>query len=203
MRLERGLYVTLHGPDGIGKTTAGRNVVKTLNENGRAAIFFDDWRDDQAWKNPFSQEGLRSKINEQSRQFAVLQLAKVALDSVVITELTGSGVTVVKDRGIYDVRADLSYRGLEPSECAGPLIREPDMAVLLTADEAKRQERLVAKQDLKAEDFAPFTPGSRLYFMHQSLLRQVIAVSPERGLILDTTMLSAEQVAEMIYKVIA
>lgn len=124
-------YITIHGPDGSGKTTIGRRVVGLLQSSGREAVFFDDWREDHGWKNIFSNYDLRRTIDESGKAFTILQAAKVALDGAVITDLTDSGVTVVKDRGVLDVRADLNYRGLSPSDCHGSLIREPDLAVYL------------------------------------------------------------------------
>ncbi len=198
IRLEKSSYITIHGPDGVGKTTVGRKVAGRLNAHGHPAIFFDDWREDNNWHNPFSNRSLREEIGDKSKYFIALQAAKTSVDSMVITELTDLGVTVVKDRGIFDVRADLKYRGFDADECVGPLIREPDLAVLLSVSEAVRQRRLVTKSDVRPEDYQPNLPGHRLFEMTRSLLEQVEARAPFGGVIIDTDNLVLEEVVDTI-----
>ena len=191
-------FITLHGPDGVGKTTAGRKLVELLAEHGHTAVFFDDWRDENGWKNPFSSKELRRAVGETDKGFVALQAAKAAVDSMVITELTDSGLIVIKDRGILDVRADLQHRGFDPADCAGPLIREPDFAVLLTVSEEGRMRRLANKPDVQPEDYQPNTPGHRLYDMTQSLQQQVEARMPDGGMIVNTDDISLREAIAVI-----
>lgn len=202
-KLEAAPYITVHGPDGAGKTTVGRLVVNALHEHGHKAVFFDDWRREHGWSNPFSGREMRKRVGEDGEAFTVLQLAKVALDSVTINELTDSGIVVVKDRGILDVRADLNHRGLDPSECQSPLVREPDLAVYLDVSEAVRYRRLAVKEDLRPDDFEPNSPGNRMHAMSQFVMATVADMVPEHGLILQTDELSAAQVVERVYAVVS
>jgi hypothetical protein len=128
----------------------------------------------------------------------LLQLAKVAFDSVIITELTDRGILVIKDRGLLDVRADLSYRGLDPQDCSGPLVREPDLAVFLSVSEDERHKRLAVKDDIHEDDFQPNAPGSRLYTVAQHVRSSVESLQPTRGLIIDTDNLGVDQVVERV-----
>jgi thymidylate kinase len=195
--VEPALYVTIHGPDGVGKTTTGRGVTTTLIENGFKAVFFDDWRADEGWVNPFASEILKNTIDGRSEGFIALQAAKVAMDSIIISDLTNSGTTVVKDRGLLDVRADLQHRGLDSKKCAGPLIREPDLSFLLTVNESTRLGRLSGKVDVQPIDYQPNTPGNRLFNMTTSLNEQVEQMT-DRGLIIATDQMSLEGVVSMI-----
>jgi thymidylate kinase len=191
-------YITIHGPDGVGKTSAGRNVVDTLIEYGKKVVFFDDWRVGTAWSNPFSDRHLREKVKNNPEAFVALQLAKVAVDSAAITNLTESGIAVVKDRGVLDVRADLKYRGIDPASCSGPLVREPDLAIFLQVTEEARHRRLAVKEDAQSDDFQPNTPGNRLYVMTQFVEAAVSRLAPERGLSIQTDDLTLDQVVTRI-----
>lgn len=190
-------YITIHGPDGAGKTTTGRRISQMLAEQGREAIFFDDWRDETKWKNPFSDSKLRESLEGKKDEFAILQLAKTALDSTVITDLTATGIVVIKDRGVIDVRADLSYRDIDPSVCRCPQIREPDFAIFLRVGEEARRRRLKVKEDLCPEDLQPNTPGHRLYAITRFVEDAVGEIAPDRGIIIPSDYLSVEQVAEI------
>jgi len=193
-----GLYVTIHGPDGVGKTTVGRSVANTLIGRGHATEFFDDWRNENHWNNPFSNAKIRKLVGENNQSFVALQVAKVAVDSIVITDLINKGITVIKDRGIMDVRADLKYRGFDPADCYSPMIREPDFTVLLTVNEEGRYQRLCSKNDLRSHDYQPNLPGHRMYDMNQYLIDEVDKRVPEKGLILPTDGLSIEAVVGVI-----
>lgn len=201
--LETAPYITVHGPDGAGKTTVGRRVVGMLQQHGHEAVFFDDWRDQTGWTNPFSNKEVRRQVGESGKAFTVLQSAKAAMDSVAINGLTDSGIVVVKDRGIIDVRADLNYRGLDPSDCQSPLIREPDLAVYLHVGEAARHRRLAVKEDVHPEDFQPNSPGHRLYAMTQFVMAAVTDLAPEHGVVLQTDDLSADQVVEQVHAAVS
>ena len=194
---ERTPYVTLHGPDGSGKTTVARTVVQALNREGHGSIFFDDWKQMQGRENPFSAAEIKL-LSGEGKGLSVLQLAKVAFDSVAISELTDSGIIVVKDRGLLDVRADLAYRGLDPNDCSGPLVREPDLAVFLSVSEAARHKRLAVKEDIRPEDFQPNEPGSRLFSMVQHVQSSVETLEPANGLLIDTDELGVDQVVERV-----
>lgn len=195
-------YITIHGPDGSGKTTVGRRVVDLLHAHGREAVFFDDWRKEAAWQNPFSDKELRRQFAENGTAFSVLQLAKVALDSAKISELTDAGIVVIKDRGILDVRADLQYRKQKAAYCQGPYVREPDLAVYLAVSEVARQSRLEVKQDIRPEDFQPNVPGTRLHAIATSVLAAVTDMK-ERGRIIQTDELSVDQVVKQVYTEVA
>lgn len=193
-----GLYVTIHGPDGVGKTTVGRNVASTLTRNGLAAEFFDDWRDENHFNNPFSSTKIRKLVGKNSQSFVALQAAKVAIDSIAVTELTNEGITVIKDRGILDVRADLKYRGFEPSDFYSPMIREPDLTVMLMVHEEARYRRLASKNDVHSQDYQPNLPGYRMYEMSQYLVNEVSKRVPEKGLIVQTDDLSIDTVVGIV-----
>lgn len=191
--------MTVHGPDGSGKTSTGRRIVESLIQHHQSAVFFDDWRENMGWVNPFSDKELREQAKDSKEAFLELQMAKVAFDSIAITDLTNLGIIVVKDRGLLDVRADLNYRGIDPAACQGPLIREPDMSIYLQVSEEVRQRRLAVKKDIQPEDFQPNMPGYRMYAMTQFIEAAVRQMGPSRGIIIATDGLSAEQVAEQAY----
>jgi thymidylate kinase len=195
--IDQSPYITIHGPDGVGKTTVGRGVATKLVNRGYATEFFDDWRERNGWVNPYSLTKLNAEFGTDLSVIA-LQAAKTALDSLVINELTTSGITIVKDRGVIDVRADLIYRGLDPSELRGPLMREPDLAVLLTVSEEVRHRRLNTKNDIQPQDYEPNLPGNRMYDMNQSILDQLENRPPESQLILSTDNLSIREVVDEI-----
>jgi len=195
-----GEFITLHGPDGSGKTTTAVETVRQINSFGVESVFFGDWvcSIDGPGPNPFSENSIKQRMDEEGTpsEFLLLQVAKVAWDSSHIDGLVGEGVTVLKDRGIYDVRSDLVYRGIDPDATFNQLIREPDGAFFLDVGEAMRRQRLATKTDIEPEDWAENKPGTRMYHMARNVLEQVRCGN--NGTIIDSTNRTLHEVSALI-----
>lgn len=195
---EAARYITLHGPDGSGKTTVGRALAGYLEENGASAVYFPDWRKQNDIENPFY-EPLRTEEAKQPRLLLSLVLAKLAYDSWYINELLGTGTHVIKDRGLWDVRADMAWRDMDPELCDSPAIKKPDFSAYLNVGEDARRRYLDIKEDRNANDYESNDPGTRLHSLTQYVLGKVVELEKQgRGMVIAADSLTIRDLAEGI-----
>lgn len=196
--LETARYITLHGPDGSGKTTVGRALANRLETNGSPAVFFPDWRVQNDIANPFY-EPLRTEEAKEPQLLLSLVLAKLAFDSWHINELLEQDVNVIKDRGLFDVRADMAWRGMDALLCDSPAIKAPDFSVYLDVGESARLRHLAVKPDSNADDYEPNEPGTRMHTLARYVLGEVTALEKRgQGMVLPSDSLSIEEIVERV-----
>lgn len=192
-------YVTIHGPDGVGKTTIGRNLAATLHNVGQWAVFFRDWRASQGHEVSFDPYVNRASPGSISRDFVLAQAAHTATQSTFITALTGSGFTVVQDRSILDDRACLHAEGLNPAAHLEPSLREPDLAIFLAVSERERAKRLAVRPSTTPYSQQPNIAGSSAGTITNHILGQVETLAADdRGVIIDTDHVGIQKVTDRI-----
>lgn len=192
-------YITIHGPDGAGKTTVGRSLANTMRCSGHSAVFFRDWQISQgqtASLDPYLNRAARDSI---SRDFVLMQVAHAATQSALISNLTSAGFIVIKDRGILDDRACLHAEGLDAAAHLEPGLREPDLAIFLAVSERERAKRLAARPSVAPYSRQPNTDGSSASTITTHILSQVQTLAADnRGVVIDTDQVSVRGVTDII-----
>jgi len=172
-------FITIHGIDGTGKTSAARNVAHILTNHNMAAINYDDITD----------EVIPSPLESDST------LAKKISQSALIASYLVDGTSIVRDRWLIDVHADRGFKGASVATPQG--IITPDYSFVLTCDDSVRMQRVLERGNPTEEDLIPNREGTRAHYFEQYLLHR-IGEFARLAIIIDTTELSQDEVAETI-----
>ena len=193
--MARAAFITLHGIDGSGKSEAVGGIVQHFALKGLSVINYDLYKVHDP-NNPF--EHIKGKVEKTASPPAqfVFYVASMIYHSHVIRELLSKGNIVVRSRYIQDVLAQYLYKGVQNVQEIVKLasILEPDLSVILTVDEEIRRQRIVQRGEINDKDREEKNPASRLAFFEKHLL----ASATSRSFIINTSLLSIEQVVETI-----
>lgn len=177
----RNILVALEALDGVGKSTIGPIVAKKLG-----GVYLS------TPMGEFNERRKMANANSVARFFYYLSALSAANDE--IKKLLSQGKTIVADRHIDSTFACHCGLGIKPerlvNESELAFVR-PDYRFYLTASKEERLKRL--RQRIRQSDYDKQLESDQELQArtHQAFLR--------RGLIvLDTTLLSAEQSAEAI-----
>jgi len=172
-------FVTIHGIDGTGKTSAARNVAHMLSRHNIPAINYDD----------ITAEVVADPLQPDTA------LAKKLSQSALITQYLESGHSVVRDRWLIDIHADRGFAGNAVAAPSG--ILTPDYSFVLTCEDSVRMQRVLARGNPTEQDLIPNVEGTRAHYFEQYLLRR-IGEFARLAITIDTTELSQDEVAETI-----
>jgi thymidylate kinase len=196
---ERTAFVTFHGIDGTGKTTAAEKLTGLLSARGHDVVNYDLIPSD----NPFSiaKRGVIAETSPAAQ--AAFFIGSTLYHSERIAEYLRAGKSVVKARYIDDVIAHHEHLGVNDIQRITNSfnILQPHLRVLLTLDEEERRRRIEARGILDDKDREQFVEGSRLYAFQNTLIRIAgeLVVSG-RALIIDTQTNSPNDVSEIVYR---
>lgn len=198
--IENGVFVTIHGIDGTGKTTTAAEIQTLLNTQGFPVINYDVYEKEHL-QNPFalSKKQVIAEASPEA-QFAYY-LGSTLYHGEQIRRLTEQGFMVVKSRYLDDVLAHHAHLGVENTvEIAKLLpILQPDLKVILTLPEAIRRQRIVHRGEIDEKDKEVRKTGSRLNFFENFLLRHnELLLASGQAVRIDTSILEPIQVAERI-----
>lgn len=172
-------FVTIHGIDGTGKTSASRNVAQALSRHNIPTINYDD---------------ITAEVVADRSQ-SDIALAKKLSQSALITHYLESGHSIVRDRWLIDIHADRGFAGNTIAVPSG--ILTPDYSFVLTCEDSVRMQRVLARGNPTEQDLIPNVEGTRAHYFEQYLLRR-IGEFAHRALTIDTTELGQDEVAETI-----
>ncbi len=200
MTPERGKFISIHGIDGTGKTTASENVAESLKLHGQAAVNYDNYKEIEA--NRFSQKKENADKNGTLEERVIAYLESTMYHSDRITELLDKGYHVVKSRYLDDVIAHFTHLGYPKAKLQKLLKKfpmvQPDLKVVLTLDEEKRHERIAYRGVLDERDTQKKEEGTRLQYFEDYLL-EAAQKAPEGSVLkIDTGKLNASEVARQI-----
>jgi len=202
MEAPRGKFITIHGIDGTGKTTTTEKLHQRLVSMGEQAINYDTHKNDRP--NPFAQKKELADREGSPEERLAAYLESTMFHSEQIEDLRKQGFHVMKSRYLDDVLAHHSHLGLSEEVLQAGLrkfpIVQPDLKVILTADESKRRDRIEGRGILDARDAEHKAPGSRARYFEDYLM-QFAQKAPEGSVLhLDTGELDAEEVVERIIR---
>lgn len=106
--MKKGVFVTIHGIDGTGKTETADSLVRTLVSRGIKAMNFDVYKSGDV-SNPF--EPIKKWVETHATVPAQFDfhLASMTYHSNTIQEWIAEGWVVVRSRYIEDVIANYMY----------------------------------------------------------------------------------------------
>lgn len=189
---EHAKFITIHGIDGVGKTTLVDAVNNNLRAVGRDIASESLDLSKSPWRNCREQF---EKVSISERLF--YKLGSKAADGNLIIERLENGITTVKDRWIIDVLADETHKGVVAPDNIYLSIVRPHLAVLLLCDEDTRMDRVQSRLEITEDDLVPCIPGERAHYFQRYLLDN-LAASAEDCMILDTTDIPPEKLAESV-----
>lgn len=185
-----GRFVTFHGIDGSGKTTAVDTLVSRLDSHGIATAKLDDLRDAEG--SNVDQTELAMFDPE-----AQLSIEKKFSQSDQVRRALENGLVTVKDRWAIDVYASNAFKGNRLPDFVPARILRPNLSVILTCAEHERQDRISQRGNPTPEDLIPNVPGTRAHFFEQYLIHNVSHFAL-RTMNIDTTYLQPEEIAEIV-----
>lgn len=172
-------FITIHGIDGTGKTSAAHNVAQALSHYNAPAINYDD----------ITAEVIADPSQPDNA------LAKKLSQSALITQYIESGYSVIRDRWLIDIHADRGFRGNTVATPSG--ILTPDYSFVLTCEDSVRMQRVLARGNPTEQDLIPNLEGTRAHYFEQYLLHR-IGEFARHAMVIDTTELSQNEVADTI-----
>lgn len=168
-------FITIHGIDGTGKTTAARTVAELLPQ----AINYDDITDTIDYNHNFSDTTIAKKLSQ----------------SALVHSYLLQGSSVVRDRWLIDVHADRAHKGILTPDYDG--IATPNYSFVLTCDEEQRMQRVLLRGNPTEQDLVPNTEGTRAHYFEHYLM-QNIGKFARHSMAIDTTHLTVDKVAQTI-----
>ena len=200
MNNERGLFVTVHGIDGTGKTTVTSSLVDSMNADGHKAINYDEYKDKTP--NPYLEKKSEADKNGSLEDRIAIYLESTMYHGKQIDQLLNDGFHVVKSRYLDDVLAHFAHLGGN-KDMMGKLkiqfpIVQPDLKIILSLDEDLRRERINTRGILDDRDVEKKEPGSRLYFFEDYLKKANILDPANSVLHLDSGKLNVEAITKKI-----
>jgi thymidylate kinase len=186
----RNIFVVVEGLDNVGKTTVCRLAADALKDKGESAVYVKT--------PPDAFRAVAAVVNESATRDAhyLFHLAGVKFAEAEIA-LKLSKQTVICDRYYYSTIAYHQGAGSQlPIQLSDVMAVQPDFAFLLIASETERMRRAREKShptkgDLETKTSAP------LLLEAERILRSMPLE------IIDTTALSAPQVAATIVSAVA
>ncbi len=162
-------FITFHGIDGTGKTTAVASTVLLLRRMGVNALNYDQLDVD----NPFTVAKKRVVAETPPAAQIAFYIGSALFHSGLIERLTKEGSTVVKARYLDDILAHHGHLGVVNPEIMVSVFpfKQPDLRVVLTLDEDVRRKRISQRGVVDEKDLQLVEPGSRLYYFQNTLLR--------------------------------
>jgi thymidylate kinase len=198
MSIERQQFLSIHGIDGTGKTATARAVKAEAEARGLRMINYDEH--EYRKNNPHSnrKEALDKEGSPEERLIAHLESTLYHSDQ--INKLISDGYHVVKSRYLDDVMAHFSHMGIEQEQLESivrkfPIV-QPDLKVILTLDEAIRQQRVNERGDATEADTKAKVIGSRALFFEDYVKRAVNDFG--RSLQFDTGSMDSQAIARVI-----
>lgn len=183
-----GNFFSIHGIDGVGKTTITELLAEQMSRENVNASSWD----------LFATRAELDTLPSSRGDFAA-SIAKKAIESEAIRLALEQGETVVKDRWVIDVLAAHAYKGtlagIDPTMISRLL--KPDFSVVLTCQEQQRMARVHSRANPTDEDLIPRVPGTRAYFFQDYLLGKVADFSRDH-VVIDTTEKDQVQVVTEI-----
>lgn len=170
-------FITIHGIDGTGKTTAAHTVAELLPQ----AVNYDSITD---------------TINY-DRNHSDITIAKKLSQSALIHSYLAQDISIVRDRWLIDVHADREHKGMLTPAYEG--IATPNYSFVLTCDENLRMQRVLHRGNPTEQDLVPNIEGTRAHYFEQYLL-QNIGKFAHHSMVIDTTDLNISEVAQTIVR---
>jgi len=187
-------FITFHGIDGTGKTTAVTTTVEMLREEGIQAADYDEL----GIINPFS--AAKKAVVAQASPSAQLAyfIGSTMYQGEQINSLTASGLSIVKGRYIDDVIAHHGHLGVSNSDNIAESfpIKQPDLRVVLTLEEEERRKRIEARGIHDEKDLQVVEEGSRLQYFQNTLLRIADKYAAQgTAIVINTANITPEGIA--------
>lgn len=184
-------FISIHGIDGTGKSTAVLRTAERLRSKGIDAVNFAEALESNT---PFHDILLSKEHGKQARLYK--SLGTKSIQSIQIAAAIERGLTVIKDRWVIDVLAANSYEGaVIPDGDLG--ITKPDLSVILVCLERERQRRIQQRGNPTQEDLVQKALHTRAGYFEEYLLDNIAGHSLHHAVV-DTTRLNEYQVAEEV-----
>lgn len=189
-------FVTVHGIDGVGKTTAAETLASMMRqENDNTYTYAQLLETEPSFLT--QERELREELVGDTDDTSVFQksvYSKLA-QSAIVREALNQDMSVVRDRWYIDVLAANSYKGGSVSIDAEVLV--PDLSVILVCNEEERMRRIHDRSDPTEDDLIPKVPGTRAHYFENFLLKHTQDLCGN-FMILDTTEVCPTEIANRI-----
>jgi len=200
-RASGGRFISVHGIDGVGKSTLALSLHDELERRGIPTVNYDEYG--EKLDNPF-RAGKKAVVENGTldEQFSHF-LGSTQFHADQIRSLMNEGFTVVKSRHLDDVIAHYAHLGFaEGAEIAGKTdITDSDFKIMLTTSEEERISRVLARGNPTKNDLEPKTPGSRHQVIEDIFKERISSLEGEgRGIIIDNTDKAPEEITKRVLR---
>lgn len=194
--MKSGIFIVFEGLDGSGKSTCAQRTAQLLGARHMRTPDGDLLEHRGRILNSF--EG-----SQEAAQ--LLYLASVTSASARITKYLDAGESVVLDRYLLSTQVYAEFRGskLQIEDAVAHVLRPADLTVFLDAPLDVRCARVRSRSQILPDDDAQTLVAEADSSLRRGYMRRLESRIVGRVLVLDSSSLTAERVAEVVADEIA